>query len=138
AIEPIHAPMRFEVRVIEHPPERGAAHGQGCGLVAARCDQIIYAPACGRAMTRSGFLRRQGDHIHLVTGGKSAAAGLTVAHPGGPRARGRDTGYATGARCGGHRASQWQGGDWRGDQELPLARSADTGTPTLAVSYAHG
>ena len=65
-------------------------------------------------------------------------AGLTVAHPGGLRARGRDTGYATGARCGGHSASQWQGGDSRGAQELPLARSADTGTPTLAVSHAHG
>jgi len=138
AMEPVHAPMWFAVHILKNLPECGAAHRWGCGLVAARRHQIIYAPACCWAMTRRGFLCREGDYIYRLTGGKSAAAGLTVAHPGGLQARGRDTGYATGARCGGHSASPWQGGDSRGDRELPLARSAGTGTPTLAVSYAHG
>src|SRR4029453_13646542 len=44
-IEPIHAPMGFEVGVIQNTPEGGAAHRPGGGLGAAGGEEVIYTPS---------------------------------------------------------------------------------------------
>jgi hypothetical protein len=106
--------------------------------VAACCDQIIHTPTCRRAVPLRRFPGGEGYHIDPFTGGKSAVAVLTVAHPGVPRAPARDTGYATGAPCDDHSASRRPAGDSTGGRALQLAGSADTGTLMLEEWYARG
>ena len=50
AIEPVHAPMGFEVRLVENPPEGGAAHRPGPGVVTEGSRHVIEAPPRRRAV----------------------------------------------------------------------------------------
>src|SRR5207247_5402263 len=44
AIQPVDAPMRFEVGLVEYPPEGGTAHRLGPGVVAQDRRHLIKAP----------------------------------------------------------------------------------------------
>src|SRR5712664_4176197 len=44
AIQPVDAPMRFEVGLVEHPPDGGTAHRLGPGIVAQDRRHLIKAP----------------------------------------------------------------------------------------------
>jgi hypothetical protein len=130
-LEPIHTPMRFEVGVIEHPPEGRAAHRWSRWLVAACAHQVLHTPARRRAVPLPRLPGGKGNHIAPLPGGKSAVAVLTVAHPAVPRVPARDTGCATGAPYGDHKASRWQAGDATGAQARQRVGAADNGTPML-------
>ena len=62
--------MRFEVGVIQHPPEGRAAHRWSRGLVVA-CDyQIIHTPARRWAVRLRRFLGREDRHRLVHRGEK--------------------------------------------------------------------
>src|SRR5258706_11234449 len=82
AIQPVDTPMRFQVGLVEHPPEGGAAHRPGPGVVAEDRRQVINAPSCRWAVVVCRGTRRKRQDNNALRGGKSAAADRTVAHPG--------------------------------------------------------
>src|SRR4029450_2829621 len=72
AIEPVHAPMRLEVCLLQDTPKTGATHG-GPPVLWGSGAQIVEAPPGGRTMIRGRFPGRHRQHIHPLRGGKSAA-----------------------------------------------------------------
>ena len=117
ALEPVHAPMRCEVRIVENPPEGGAAHRPGSDVVAEGSRHVIEAPPHRRAVIVCGCTRGDRQDINTRRGGKSAAAALSAAHPANRRARAHDTGYARGRPSGGDRACRPPPGDSAGRLE---------------------
>jgi len=80
AVEPVHAPMRFEVGLLKEAPEAGATHGLRPRALPEGSDQIIQTPpGCG-TMICSGFLGGHRQHIDPIRGGKSAAGDPSAAH----------------------------------------------------------
>jgi len=82
AVEPVHAPMRLEVCLLQDAPEAGATHGLQPMLLESR-DQIVETPPAGGTMIRGRFPGRHRQHIHPCRGGKSAAGDPSAAHPAG-------------------------------------------------------
>ena len=82
AVEPVHAPMRLEVGLLQHAPNAGATHGLQ-PMLQERRDQIIETPSGGGTMIRGRFLGRHRQHIDPFRGGKSAAGDPSAAHPAG-------------------------------------------------------
>src|SRR5437016_4403796 len=54
AVEPVHAPMRREVCLLQDAPEAGATHGLQPRLLESR-DQIVETPPAGGTMIRGRF-----------------------------------------------------------------------------------
>src|SRR5262245_65753088 len=117
AIEPVYAPMRFEVRIVENPPEGGAAHRPGPRVVTEGSSHVIETPPRRRAVVSRGRARGDRQDIDTLRGGKSAAADRGAAHPANRPARAQDTGCARGRRSGGDRACQPPPGDSAGRLE---------------------
>ena len=84
AVEPVHAPMRLEVRLLQDAPEAGATHGPRPMWLLEGRDQIIETPAGGGTIRRGWFPGGHRQHIYLLRGGKSAAGDPSAAHPAGP------------------------------------------------------
>lgn len=80
AVEPVHAPMRFEVGLLQEAPEAGATHGLRPQALPEGDDQIIQTPPGRGTMVRGGFLGGHRQHIDPISGGKSAAGDLRAAH----------------------------------------------------------
>src|SRR2546430_10573967 len=72
AIQPVDTPMRFQVGLVEHPPEGGAAHRPGPGVVAEDRRHVINAPSCSWAVVVCRGTRRKRMDINEIRGGKSA------------------------------------------------------------------
>src|SRR5262245_21991404 len=49
-IEPVHAPMRFQVGGVQYPPDRRAAHHPATRMVAERGRDLVEAPPRGWAV----------------------------------------------------------------------------------------
>src|SRR5712691_13571554 len=106
AIEPVHTPMRLQVCLFQDTPQTGATHGLAAML--EECyDQVVETPSGGRTMIRGRFLGRQRQHIHPLSGGKSAAGDPGAAHPAGPGGRASDSADANGRRYAAHRPFRW-------------------------------
>lgn len=80
AVEPVHAPMRFKVGLLQEAPEAGATHSLRPRALLEGDDQIIKTPPGGVTMIRGGFLGGHRQHIDPSRGGKSAAGDLRAAH----------------------------------------------------------
>src|SRR4029453_18252066 len=106
AIEPVHAPMRLEVCLLQDTPKTGATHGLPPMLLESG-DQIVEAPPGGRTMIRGRFPGRHRQHIHPLRGGKSAAGDPGAAHPAGLGGRASESADANGQRYAAHRPSRW-------------------------------
>lgn len=59
AVEPIDAAMRFEVGLMENPPDAGATHRPVQTLLVEGCDHVVETPAGGRTVVSS---RLAGGH----------------------------------------------------------------------------
>ena len=82
AVEPVDAAVRFQVGLVQSPPDRRPAHGPVMsGPIDQGGGQVIERPAGGRATLLFGRAAGQGDHIEPLRGGKSSAAGRTAEHP---------------------------------------------------------
>ena len=117
AIEPVHAPMRFEVSIVENPPESGAAHRPGPSVVTESRCHVIETPPRRWAVVIRGRTRSDRQDIDTLRGGKSVAADLGAAYPANRPARAQDTGCARGRRSGGDSACQPPPGDAAGRLE---------------------
>lgn len=106
ALEPVHAPRRLEVCLLQETPKAGATHGLPPMLVESR-DQIVETPPGGRTMICGRFPGRHRQHIHPLSGGKSAAGDPGAAHPAGPGGRASESADANGRRYAAHRPSRW-------------------------------
>ena len=62
AIEPVHAPVRFEVGLLQHTPQTRATHGPQA-MLGEGGDQIIETPTGGWTMGGGWFLGRYRQHI---------------------------------------------------------------------------
>jgi hypothetical protein len=65
AIEPIHAAVGVEVRLIENAPDTGATHGPGSPVLQGG-HQVIKPPARGRAMISGRLTGRYRPHIETL------------------------------------------------------------------------
>jgi hypothetical protein len=111
AIEPVHAPRRFAVSIVEKTPESGAAHRPGPRVgTEGRC-HVSETPPCRGAVVIGGRTRGDRQDSDTRRGGKSAAAALGAAHPANRPARAQGPGCARGRRSGGDRACQPPPGD---------------------------
>ena len=81
AVEPVHAPMRLEVRLLQHAPDTGATHRPRPLLLLEGRDHIIEAPPGGGTMRIGRFPGRHRQHIDPLGGGKSAAGDPSAVHP---------------------------------------------------------
>src|SRR5262249_34356121 len=97
-IEPVHAPMRFQVGVVQYPPDRRAAHRPARGVVVECSCDIVEAPPRGWAVIGGEFTGSDRHNVDLFSGGKSAAAGLSAAHLGAQLAPAPDIVSARGQR----------------------------------------
>jgi len=79
-VEPVDAPMRFEVGLLKEAPEAGATHGLRPRALLEGYDQIIKTPPGSGTMIRGGFLGGHRQHSDPIRGGKSAAGDLSAAH----------------------------------------------------------
>jgi hypothetical protein len=75
AFEPIHTAMGFDVGLIQNTPDTRATHGAAATLPEGG-DQVLKAPARGRAVVRGGFTGGHRHHRETFRGGKSAAPPL--------------------------------------------------------------
>ena len=80
AVEPVHAPMWFDVGLLQEAPEAGATHGLRPRALLEGDDQIIQTPPGRGTMVCGGFLGGHRQHIDPISGGKSAAGDLRAAH----------------------------------------------------------
>src|SRR5262245_55214126 len=112
-IEPVHAPMRLEVCLLQDTPDAGATHGLQ-PLLRERRDQVIKTPPRGGTMIHRRFPGRYRQHPHALRGGKRAAADPSAGHLAGREDRMRDNADATGQPYGAHRPSRWPPGDSMG------------------------
>jgi hypothetical protein len=64
-LKPVHAPMGFEVCVVEHPPNGRAAHGVRRSLMEERGRDSVEAPPRGSAVVIDRFTGRDGHDVHL-------------------------------------------------------------------------
>ena len=71
AIEPVDTPLRFQVGLVEHPPEGGAAHRSRPGVVAEDRRQVIHAPSGRWAVVVCRRTRRKRQDIDAFRGGKA-------------------------------------------------------------------
>src|SRR4051812_23656137 len=71
AIEPVHAPMRFEVSIVENTPESGAAHRPGPRVVTEGSCHVIETPPCRGAVVIGGRTRGDRQDIDTLSGGKA-------------------------------------------------------------------
>jgi len=83
-VEPVHAPVRLEVRRLQHAPEAGATHGPRPIVLLEGRNQILETPPGGGTMIRGWFPGGHRQHIPPLSGGKSAAGDPSAAHPAGP------------------------------------------------------
>ena len=103
AVEPVDAPVRLEVGLVEDPPDRRSAHGLVMmGAIDQRGGQVVECPAGGRLLVLGGRTAGQGDDIKTLRGGKSSAADPTAEHPEARPRPGHDSGFARSPRCGDH------------------------------------
>ncbi len=79
-VEPVDAPMWFEVGLLQEAPEAGATHGLRPRALLESYDQIIKTPPGSGTMIRGGFLGGHRQHIDPSRGGKNAAGDLRAAH----------------------------------------------------------
>src|SRR5918995_3713667 len=114
AVEPVHAPMRFEVRLLQETPEAGATHGLRPMALLEGPDQIIETPPGSGTMIRGGLLGGHRQHVHPLRGGKSAAGDPTAAHLAGPGVHAPDSDDANAQRCAAHSPSRWPPVHWMG------------------------
>src|SRR5262245_49626397 len=63
AVKPRHAPMRFEVCLLQDTPDAGATHGLQPMLQARRA-QVVKTPASGGTMKRGRCPGRHRQHCH--------------------------------------------------------------------------
>jgi hypothetical protein len=82
AVEPVPAPMRLEVGLLQQAPHAGATPGLR-PMLQERRDQLIETPSGGGTMIRGRFLGRHRQHSDPFSGGKSAAGDPSAAHPAG-------------------------------------------------------
>jgi hypothetical protein len=80
AVEPVHAPMRLEVCLLEDTPDAGATHVRE-PMLRERGDQVVQTPPGGGTMIRSWFPGRHRQHSHALRGGKRVAGDPRVGHP---------------------------------------------------------
>src|SRR5215471_17942902 len=80
AVEPVHAPMRLEVRLLQDAPDAGATDGLP-PMLRERCDQVVQTPPGGGTMIRGRFLGRHCQYRHALRGGKRAAGDPSAGHP---------------------------------------------------------
>ena len=80
AIEPVHAPMRLEVCLLQDTPDAGATQGLQ-PLLRERRDQVVKTPPRGGTMQRGRFPGRHRQHPYALRGGKRAAGDPSVVHP---------------------------------------------------------
>lgn len=72
AVEPVDAPRRFEVGLLQEAPETGATHGLRPRALREGGDQIIQTPPGSRTRIRGGLLGGHRQHINPSRGGKRA------------------------------------------------------------------
>jgi hypothetical protein len=80
-IEPVDAPMGFDVGLVQNPPDARATHAGMCPVMEKRSRDIIHAPSRGGTVGIGRFLGRDRQDVDPFSGGKSAAADLGAAHP---------------------------------------------------------
>ena len=66
AMEPGDAPMRWEVGLVEYPPEGGAAHRPGPGVVAEDCRHVSPAPSRRWAVVGRRGTRRERQDVEAL------------------------------------------------------------------------
>ena len=79
-VEPVDAPMRLEIGLLQEAPEAGATHGLRPRALLEGSNQIIKTPPGSGTMIRGGFLGGHRQHINPIRGGKSAAGDPSAAH----------------------------------------------------------
>jgi hypothetical protein len=80
AVEPVYAPMRLEVRLLQDAPDARATDGLQ-PMLRERGDQVVQTPPGGGAMIRGRFLGRHRQYRDALRGGKRAAGDPSVVHP---------------------------------------------------------
>jgi hypothetical protein len=66
AIQPVDTAMRFEVGLVEHPPEGGAVHRPGPGVGVENRRHVIKAPARGWIVMVCRSTRRERQNINAL------------------------------------------------------------------------
>jgi hypothetical protein len=133
AVEPVHAPMRCEVGLLQEAPEAGATHGLRPQALPEGDDQLSQTPPGRGTMVRGGFLGGHRQHIDPISGGKSAAGDLRAAHRAGREGRAAERADANGRRDGAHRPARWPPAPERGDRARRSAGCADSARPRLGA-----
>ena len=95
-VEPVNAPMRFEIGVVQSPPDRGTAHLPVMDIVNDGRRQIVEAPASGRTLMVGRGLSSRVDHVQAFLRGKKPSVGPTAGHPATRRGPFPDSDSATG------------------------------------------
>src|SRR5215831_10736887 len=125
AVEPVHAPMRLEVRLLQDAPDTGATDGLQ-PMLRERSDQVVQTPPGGGTMIGGRLPGRHGEHLDALSGGKRAAGAPSAGHPAGRGSRASDTADATGRLYGAHTPSRWPLADWRVGLKRRSGGSADS------------
>ena len=73
AVEPVDAPMRLEVGLLQDTPDAGATHGPQ-PMLRERRDQVVETPPGGGTMIRGRFPGRYREHLHSRSGGNAQRA----------------------------------------------------------------
>src|SRR5208337_3356316 len=103
AVQPVNAPMRFQVGLVKGPPNRGPTHGRGMSsLVDQGGSQVIQRPPSGETVLLFGRTTGQGDHLEPIRGGKIVSVVPTAASPEDQLTPTSGSGFATPRRCGDH------------------------------------
>jgi hypothetical protein len=132
AVEPVDTPVRFQVGLVEDPPDRRPAHDLVMmGSVDQRGGQVVQRPARYRLFVFGGRPTGQGDHVKPFRGGKTSAADPTAEHPEAQPTHARDTGFARSRRCGDHSETRRRSGGWWARRRRRPSRSSGIGRPGL-------
>src|SRR2546423_4399109 len=132
AVEPVHAPMRLEVCLLQDAPDTGATQGLQ-PLLRERRDEVVQTPPGGETMIRGRFPGRHRQHLHALRGGKRAAGDPSAVHPAGRGGRAPDNADANGPPYGAHRPSRWPLADWMVGPARRSGGSADSERLKLGV-----
>ena len=132
AVEPVRAPMRLEVGLLQNAPDAGATQALQ-PLLPEGGDQVVQTPPGSGAMIRGRFPGRHRQNLDALRGGKCAAGDPSAGHPAGPGSHALDSADATGqpygatSHLGGH--VQIGGAVWRGNPEdEPTAKGQRLGS----------
>ena len=130
AVEPVHAPRRLAIRLLQDAPDARATDGLQ-PMLRERCDQVVQTPPGGGAMIRGRFLGRHRQYLDALRGGKRAAGDPSVVHPASRCSRAPESDFATGRPYGAHRPARWPRADWMVGLARRSGGSTDSERPRL-------